>query len=114
MYVSLLMRKKHIKCGPAADRLGYRISIEMASQPCGGTIHKLTQCAFSQLGSCVLKTLRYILKSNRSCILKFESKKYYLVTNDMLLVIADIGEMLVLNISKELRLAYIAQFAYAV
>ena len=31
LYLSLLMRKQHIK-------LGCRISIKMASQPCGGTI----------------------------------------------------------------------------
>ena len=38
---SLLMRKQHIiyiKCVPAAERLGSRISMTMASQPCGGTI----------------------------------------------------------------------------
>ena len=38
LYLSLLMRKQHINFGPAADRLGCRISIKMASQPCGGTI----------------------------------------------------------------------------
>ena len=38
LYLYLLMRKYHTKCGPAADRLGCRISIKMASQPCGGTI----------------------------------------------------------------------------
>ena len=36
LYVSLLTRKQHVKY--VADRLGCRISIKMASQPCGGTI----------------------------------------------------------------------------
>ena len=36
--VSLLIRKQHLKCGSAADRLGCRISIKMASQLYGGTI----------------------------------------------------------------------------
>ena len=42
LYVSLLMRKQHVKCSPAADRLGCSISIKMASQPCGGTVHEFT------------------------------------------------------------------------
>ena len=32
------MRKQHVKCGLAADRLGCSILIKMASQPCGGAI----------------------------------------------------------------------------
>ena len=38
LYVNLLLRKQHVKCGPPADRLDCRISTKMASQPCGGTI----------------------------------------------------------------------------
>ena len=50
LYLALLLRQQHIKCSPAADRLGCRISIKMTSQPCGGTTHnKPTLCVFSQL-----------------------------------------------------------------
>ena len=38
LYVYLLLRKQHVKCGPPADRLDCRFSIKMDSQPCGGTI----------------------------------------------------------------------------
>ena len=38
LYVYILLRKQHVKCGPAADYLGCRISIKMASQPCGDII----------------------------------------------------------------------------
>ena len=37
MYVYLLLRKLHVKCSLATDHLDCRISIKMASQPCGGT-----------------------------------------------------------------------------
>ena len=46
LYLSLLLSKQHIKCGPAADCLACRISIKMASQPCGGTI-------YSQHSACI-------------------------------------------------------------
>ena len=53
-YVSLLMRKQHVKCGPGADPLNCSISIKMASQPCAGCggimiANKPTQCVHSQL-----------------------------------------------------------------
>ena len=38
LYFDLLLRKQHVKSDPSADRLDCRISIKMASQPCGGTI----------------------------------------------------------------------------
>ena len=47
------MRKQHVKCGHAADRLGCRISINMIkmdSQPWGGTIAN-TVCVFTAMTS---------------------------------------------------------------
>ena len=46
------MRKEPNKCGPAVGRLGCRVSIKMASQPCGSTIpNKPTLCMYSLINT---------------------------------------------------------------
>ena len=56
LYLYLLLRKQHVKCGPPAERLDCRISITMASQPCGGTIAKTVRVFTANLERAVLKT----------------------------------------------------------
>ena len=63
LYVSLFLRKQCLECGAAMDHLSCRISIKMASQPCGGIISN-TSTQYSPRGMSVQKVLANVQNCN--------------------------------------------------
>ena len=69
------MRKQHVKCGPTADRFS-RISIKMASEPCGGTIANTVRVFTATLPATAIHLPSVII----------ESKLWYVLNRLLLLI----------------------------